>query len=232
MNNLVRLIKAAIPSSIRFSRAGRVAEHLIRDHDSIYNEDYYRDVVEATSVSSAPVMASSMVRLFSPKTVVDVGCGSGALLVEFRKLSCRVFGLEYSDAGLGYCRKRLLPVRKFNIAHERIKDEQYELVVSFEVAEHLAPWIADRYVDLLTALSPLVIMSAATPGQGGTDHVNEQPRSYWVNKFAERGYHFDQVNAKVLATEWQTAKTATWYFMNVMVFRRSDRNVKTEVSRR
>jgi hypothetical protein len=35
-----------------------------------------------------------------------------------------------------------------------------------------------------------VIATHAFPGQGGHHHVNEQPYSYWVQKFAEYGFKF------------------------------------------
>ena len=115
----------------------------------------------------------------------------GGVLAAFRERSCGVHGLEYAEAGLEYCRRRGLPVRKFKIGSDAPGAERYDLAVSFEVAEHLPPWLADKFVDLLCALAPIVVMSAATPGQGGVDHVNEQPHSYWAEKFRSRSYDLD-----------------------------------------
>jgi hypothetical protein len=53
-------------------------------------------------------------------------------------------------------------------------DRRFDLAMSVEVAEHLAPATADGFVTLLTALAPVVLFSAAIPGQGGVEHVNEQ----------------------------------------------------------
>ncbi len=33
-----------------------------------------------------------------------------------------------------------------------------------------------------------VAFTAASPGQGGTGHINEQPAGYWTARFAARGY--------------------------------------------
>jgi hypothetical protein len=52
------------------------------------------------------------------------------------------------------------------------------MVTSFEVAEHIPERLEDRYVDMLCLLGNLIVISAATPGQGGMDHVNEQPHAY------------------------------------------------------
>jgi 2-polyprenyl-3-methyl-5-hydroxy-6-metoxy-1,4-benzoquinol methylase len=215
-------IRSSIGASIMPSRFRIIAKHVMRAHATTYDKDYYDTAVEPGAVQSAAVMAKSIVECFEPKTIIDVGCGTGALLEAFRNLNCRVFGLEYSDAGLAYCRRRNLAVRKFNIGKDRIDAELYDVAVSFEVAEHLSPWLANRFVDLLCNLSPLVIMSAATPGQGGKDHVNEQPQSYWVEKFRRNGYVFDESISDQFSSDWKSAGAASWYYNNVMVFARHE----------
>ncbi|MGA3205919.1 MAG: hypothetical protein ABSF12_25780 [Bryobacteraceae bacterium] len=99
-------------------------------------------------------------------------------------------------------------------------NERYDLATSFEVAEHLVPWIANSFVDLLCKLSPIIVMSAATPGQTGTDHVNEQPHSYWIDKFEHRHYSFDETSSKQLSRHWQLSNVAGFYYENVLDFRR------------
>jgi hypothetical protein len=56
-----------------------------------------------------------------------------------------------------------------------------------EVAEHLAPALAPRLVSFLSTF-PLVAFTAAPPGQGGTGHINEQPKSYWEALYHENGH--------------------------------------------
>jgi SAM-dependent methyltransferase len=163
-------------------------------------------------------MAKTITERFQPKTVIDVGCGTGALLEAFGGLGCEARGLEYSEAALAYCRRRKLSVRKFNLEKDSPDEPRYDLATSFEVAEHLAPWAAKRYVGLLCALSPLVVMSAATPGQGGRDHINEQPQSYWIKKFKRCNYLFDENSSRELSLDWRTLGVTSWYRDNLMVF--------------
>jgi SAM-dependent methyltransferase len=214
MNVLSHWMRAVV----RKSQLAKVGAHLIRPHNSIYHHDYYEQTVEGPAAKSAPIMAASILEAFHPRTVIDVGCGTGALLDAFRHLSCEVYGLEYSDAALAFCHKRQLPVRKFDVTRDQIDGTRYDLAVSFEVAEHLPSWTAARYVDLLCRLSPLIVMSAATPGSGGTDHINERPHSYWIDRFEQRGYSFDQLNSTQLANQWKEARSAYWYSDNVLVF--------------
>ena len=97
------------------------------------------------------------------------------------------------------------------------------MAVSLEVGEHLPKRSAGRLVDLLTTLSPVVVFSAATPGQGATGHVNEQPHAYWITRFAARGFVMDRVLSDHWRSEWETQGVASRYFENVLVFRDSHR---------
>jgi SAM-dependent methyltransferase len=216
----MRFLKSVVPRPIK--DAIKAAKRALTPHDAIYDKDYYDNKVERPAYAAAPIMARSMFDWKRPETVIDIGCGTGALLAAFRDLGCDVRGLEYSEAGLDYCRSRGLSVQKFNIA----KDETAalmkgaDLAVSFEVAEHLPERIADRYVRLLCSLSATIVMSAATPGQGGDDHVNEQPHEYWIEKFQANGFSFDRVTVGKLSDEWQKGRIASYYSANVMVFLR------------
>jgi len=195
-------------------------------HQVTYDAGYYQ-LVEETATWSRDAMADSIVRDLAPRNILDIGCGTGALLEAFRTRNVRVDGLEYSDAGIEACHKRELWVNKFDIARQRLPKRLRgrDVVVSFEVAEHLPERMANRYLRLLTAASDTVVLSAATPGQGGTSHLNEQPHEYWIRKMANRGYEFDWVLSQWWREEWR-GRTADWYQANVMVFRRPQKAQK------
>lgn len=48
--------------------------------------------------------------------------------------------------------------------------------------------MADQFIESLTKAAPVVVFSAAIPGQGGTNHINLQWPWYWRNLFARRGF--------------------------------------------
>jgi SAM-dependent methyltransferase len=206
-----------MPESIRTSGfMTRVKE--VVPHDLMYDAEYYVEAEEHARKASATIAASIMTDL-KPHSVIDVGCGTGALLEALRDYGCQVFGLEYAEGGLEFCRSRQLDVRKFDLERDTFDSGRvFDVAISTEVAEHLPERCADRYVDLLTKAAPKIVFTAAFPGQGGTDHVNEQPASYWIEKFAARGHTFNEPMSQQWRQRWKEAGIARWYWMNAMVF--------------
>jgi hypothetical protein len=98
--------------------------------------------------------------------------------------------------------------------------EPAELVVCTEVAEHLEADHADKLVSVLAGLAQRAIyFSAAPPGQGGTDHVNEQPPEYWIAKLERLGWPLDTARSEQVRAELRTTILwQHWYTNNSMVF--------------
>lgn len=216
-----KVYRRLLPKSVRNSQiVARLQARLLR-HDWIYNSDYYEGTVEGPAVRSAGRIADSILNDFKATRIIDVGCGTGALLEALRERGCEVFGLEYSEAALAYCRSRRLTVAKFDLERDAFIDNRtFDVAVSMEVAEHLPKRVADRYVDLLARLSPVIVFTAAPPGQGGALHVNEQPPSYWMSKFQQRGFKHAEEPSQRWRESWKAAgDVQDWYHQNLMIFR-------------
>jgi SAM-dependent methyltransferase len=186
-------------------------------HDQVYDKRYF-DLIDSLAGGSAEIIAESIRSEFNPRSVLDVGCGTGALVAILQSWGIRSQGLEQSEAALEVCQARGLDVRKFDLEHDELVKEETDVVVSLEVAEHLPEPVADRYVDLLCR-GNVAVLTAAQPGQGGTDHVNEQPHSYWISKFANRRFLYAEKLTEKLKSNWQNQGVATFYVQNLMVFR-------------
>lgn len=190
-------------------------------HQEIYDKRY-NDFLEAAAKESTPAMAATIRCIFNPDSVIDVGCGAGTLLAELKQDGLKVRGLEYSDAGIARCRELGVAVEKFDLEAKQTIQGRADVTVSFEVAEHLPEAMADRYIRVISQFSPVVIMSAATVGQGGFDHVNEQPHEYWIEKMQQRDFEYDDETSQQVRGEWARRGVASWYVNNTMIFRKRE----------
>jgi hypothetical protein len=112
-------------------------------------------------------------------------------------------------------------VAKFDLERDVFNDNRtFDVAVSMEVAEHLPEMVADRYVHLLTRLSQVIVFASAPPGQGGADHVNEQPPSYWISKFQQNAFRHAEELSQSWRESWKAAgDVEDWYHQNLMIFR-------------
>jgi SAM-dependent methyltransferase len=217
---LKKMYRTLLPASVRDSPIVAKLKARLLGHDWIYDSDFY-EAIEGAVVRSAGRIADSILNDFKAGCVIDVGCGTGALLEALRDRGCEGFGLEYSEAALQYCHARRLSVAKFDLERDILNDNRtFDVAVSMEVAEHLPEMVADRYIDLLTRLSRVIVFTAAPPGQTGGDHVNLQPPSYWIAKFQQRGFEHTAELSQRWRESWQAAgDVEDWYHQNLMIFR-------------
>ena len=187
--------------------------HLALSHT--YTEKWFAKQGEG-SLSSTQVAVPKIMRLVpNVRSVVDVGCGVGAWLAEFKARGVEV--IKGYDGGGVTPEQLRIPLECF----ERIDlttpppvTRRYDMALSLEVAEHLPATSAESFVKLLTDLSDVVVFSAAIPGQGGTHHINERPMSYWQSLFAARGYDLSNV---LRARLWHEAAVDTPYRQNMVL---------------
>ena len=170
--------------------------------------------------------AGLLVAHLAPRTLVDVGCGQGKLLVALRNRHPEVLarGVDSSPAALARARREQLDVAHADLGSRRRESRQAaaalvasaDVAVCLETAEHLPPWSASPLVEMLTG-ARRVVFSAAQPGQGGTMHINEQPLAYWRARFRRRGYDLDRTDEQFRAAVGRLA-LPWWYAANVHVF--------------
>lgn len=180
-----------------------------------YSSKYYEGIQSDSAPSAGHVVARIM-ELIQPRTVVDVGCGSGAWSRAFKTAGAsRILGID----GFYVKDEQLLidpkEFQRADLTQPLRLNETFDLAVSLEVAEHLPPARAESFVADLTALSRVVLFSGAVPGQGGTHHINEQWPSYWEKHFVRAGFKlFDVVRPKI----WQNPEVKWWFRQNILLF--------------
>lgn len=183
---------------------------------SPYDEAFYSNL-SASSRQSSRAILPFVQNLVRPKSVLDVGCGSGEWLLTWQELGVSdVVGVDGS-----YVEKSGLAIPAANFTAVDLTREsvslgrRFDLVSSLEVGEHLPEAAGGRLVDSLVSHGDVVLFSAAIPGQGGTDHINGQWPGFWVDLFASRGFKvLDVVRPHV----WDDIRSAYYYRQNTMLF--------------
>jgi hypothetical protein len=147
-----------------------------------------------------------------PESVIDFGCGDGAMLVWWHAMGATsLVGVDAHGPPNWSTRVPGLHVAQ-DLAKPIDLGIMADLVVCLEVAEHL-PWsAADTLVDTLCRHGKRIMFSAAPPGQGGTGHLNEQPFAYWAEKFARHGYRAQDILRHRLSPQ-----VSRWYRANAVL---------------
>lgn len=157
-----------------------------------------------------------VLELFPTHSVVDIGCGVGSWLCVFAE--CGVAEIAGYDGSYVDRALLMIPPAQFNpidLRHEFALPRRFDLAVSLEVAEHLPDTCAREFVRMLTSAARVVLFSAAIPGQGGIDHMNEQWQDYWRGLFASWDYHpVDCIRPVIRGHE----DVEFWYQQNIIIY--------------
>ncbi|WP_368420034.1 methyltransferase domain-containing protein [Rhodovarius sp.] len=146
------------------------------------------------------------------KSIVDFGCGRGDWLRVAKELAAsRILGLDtfalekfQSD----------IPIEYVNLTEPVQLPDRWDIAMCLEVGEHLPENVAATLVQSLVNAAPVVLFSAAAPGQGGVHHINEQPPEFWFDLFKMHGYQCFDFRDEI----WADEEIEPWYRMGVLVF--------------
>lgn len=181
-----------------------------------YDDIFYNYINEGAIASARQLLPALIEILPTPvESVLDVGCGAGAWLSVWKSYGAQITGL---DGDYVRADQLLIKQEEFVAADLRAGfalNRKFSLAQSLEVAEHLPESVASLFVERLCHHSDMVLFSAATPGQGGENHINEQSYSYWRELFQQQGYAmYDPVRSTIAGNS--TVKA--WYRYNTFLY--------------
>lgn len=184
-----------------------------------YNSAFYSGHAEGAARSANKVVPA-IIDLTHCRSVIDVGCGLGCWLRAFVQRGVNdVLGIDGA-----YVNRDQLCIAQEHFSPADLRNpiclnRRFDVAISLEVAEHLPPECAATFVESLVRLSDIVVFSAAIPGQGGTQHLNEQWPCYWARLFAQHDFLVLDCFRRRF---WNDADVEWWYAQNLLVFAASD----------
>ena len=180
-----------------------------------YDRAFY-EAQQDGSYRSASVIVPIVLSLFPFESVVDVGCGIGTWTRRFIEGGVPdVIGIDGD-----YVERSMLCIPQERFFPHDLRtpiqlDRSFQLAVCLEVGEHLPQARSRGLVDDLVSLAPCVLFSAALPGQGGIDHINEQYLSKWADLFSAHDFvALDLIRHKI----WNDGEVSWWYRQNIVLF--------------
>ena len=184
------------------------------DSSFYYDAHIYR-------TQDAEVLLKWLFQQVQPQSILDVGCGIGTWL----QVAKQHFGVSdiLGIDGSPYDPKTFFlspnEYRQADLTQPQKLDRKYDWSFCLEVGEHLPEGAAQILIDTLTAHSDKILFSAAIPGQGGHQHINEQWPGYWQQLFEQKGYQaFDAVRPIF----WHDNSIACWYRQNMFIAAQPD----------
>lgn len=179
-----------------------------------YGNDFYHynaELATRSALGIIPILKDAL----PINSVVDFGCGQGAWLRVWQSAGASVLGVDGPYVDRDHLMIDIANFYSVNLAESLELGRSFDLVQSLEVAEHLPITKAEQFVRTLTMHGQCILFSAATPGQGGENHVNEQPLSYWRKIFHKNDYlAVDYVRPMLRGN----TTIEQWYRYNIMLY--------------
>jgi 2-polyprenyl-3-methyl-5-hydroxy-6-metoxy-1,4-benzoquinol methylase len=190
-----------------------VTRHMWR---KIYDSDFFNDANENKILSSRKV-AEILISHYEFQTILDIGCGMGLYLRELNEMGKDVLGCDSSVEGIHMAAPEIT-VFYADAAKPLHVNRKFDIVLCFEVAEHIKKKYSRQLVKNCTVYSDRVLFTAAPEGQGGVGHINEQPFEFWIHLFAEMGFSYDSDLSEKIKRHMKQENVVQWIADNFMSF--------------
>ena len=178
------------------------------------NDIYIHDEITHNSGAAEQVLPV-LFSIFKPQSIIDIGCGLGNWIEVAKKMGVEeVVGVDGS-----YVNRTLLKIDDKEFIEKDLTkpfdlNTKFDLAICLEVAEHLPETSSDTLIQSIVAHTDVVMFSAAIPGQGGQNHINEQWPTYWQELFQKYDYDMiDFFRPKI----WNNTKIERWYRQNMFL---------------
>jgi len=132
-------------------------------------------------------MADAIVRDLRPTTVLDAGCAMGFLVEALRERGVEAWGIDVSEHAISQVDESVAGYCQVGSLTEPLP-RRYDLIVSVEVLEHIAPAEANAAVANLCAATDRLLLSTTPDDFGEATHLNVQAPEAWSAMLAQNGF--------------------------------------------
>ena len=181
-----------------------------------YNKKYFDSNIFQYDYES---IAKAVIDTYSPKTIIEFGCGNGDLSKAFYKYGVKVMAVD-GFAEPDFSGQPGIEFHKIDLNNpDKIKnfcnslERKFDVAICMEVAEHLKPEVSQSLIGTLTSVADVVIFSAAIPEQDGDGHINCQTRLFWHKLFEQNNFALvDNIRSRIR----DNMNVAVWYRLNTV----------------
>lgn len=187
-----------------------------------YNAEFYQGLSGSRQHNEAALWGVFAV-LGRPQSMLDMGCGDGWLAHTAKTAGvnwCQ--GVEISPEVREVAPKGVV-INIADLGAPFDLEAKYDMVISWEVAEHLEEKYAQTFCENLARhVGRYLVFTAAAVGQGGYHHVNCQDQEYWRWKITNLGLAYKQSESNCLRAVWEQVVGPLRYLPNnLQVFERA-----------
>lgn len=176
----------------------------------------YIHTEEIHNTKSAYEVLPLVINWVKPASILDIGCGTGTWLNVAKELGVsKVLGLDTP-----FVNKELMLISNEEFVPTDLSkpfhiNQKFDMAICLEVAEHLHEKTTTAFIKSVTNHTDVVLFSAAIPGQGGQNHINEQWPNYWANLFKAVGFDAHDILRNKI---WDNANIHWWYRQNIVIY--------------
>lgn len=149
-----------------------------------------------------------------PPSILDIGCGTGAMVKAARQLGIDAIGVDQVE--------NESPDIVHDLEHPINLGRTYGLVMCIEVVEHIHKSNLGVFLNNITShvqKKGILLFTAAHPGQGGDNHANLKSAMHWRNALYDRGMNYrDDLSYRMRMSWMNIPMPMYWLVSNVQVF--------------
>jgi hypothetical protein len=187
----------------------------------IYTDGFYKE--HEAWITDYELVGEWITKNCDFNTSFEFGCGNGFLTEYLFNSDKQVGCSDFSVASINNIDNDIKPFFKRIDVTELITEPTVtELVMCFELAEHINPAGTDIFFENLTNASSKYIVFSSEPTTNGTGHINCHPKEFWIEEICKRGFTLNIKKTEQFVNEvGPKIQHIKWYTNNFLYFERN-----------